>query len=139
MQEFHISRTPTGQDNYLVRIEEDALGVPSAQELVMPVEEATELELLGEEEWDEGVDDIDYDDPEYEKDSALVTELFRQLANSASVAEPPIVTEEERVNKVWLVLGIVGITAIALVSVWWCQNLEPRQMPNPPAPSLQNF
>jgi hypothetical protein len=62
---------------------------------VMPafIEPAGELDLLDDEEWDEGVD-VGYDDPtSYEEDSALVADLFRQATQPATV-EPPIVPAE---------------------------------------------
>lgn len=130
--------------------------------------EDAELDLLGEEEWDEEVDDIDYDDPEYEEDSALVSDLFSQLANPAPAASPiipaptldqlPEVAKDKTTNpseaksrsdirkqaftKVWPLLGAVGVTAIALVSLWWFQNRQLQPITNlpsiPPAPSVPN-
>lgn len=56
------------------------------------IEPARELDLLDEEEWDEGVD-VGCDDPtSYEEDSALVTDLFRQATQPAMAI--PIVPAE---------------------------------------------
>ncbi|NMG18044.1 cell division protein HetF [Brasilonema bromeliae] len=38
-----------------------------------------DLDLLGEETWGDLIDEIEYDDPTYEEDSAIVSDLFRQL------------------------------------------------------------
>lgn len=239
-QEFHICVTPVGEDEYLLRTEQVAPGVPLAQELVvLPVEDwlmqaeqpvnslgqqiyyavfqgtirdswiraqeiaqhqqellhlrlglqetrlarlpwevlllylqpefdgsldiTAELELPGEEDWEELLDEIEDEDPAYEQDAALVSDLFRQLANQATSAEPLMVPAEP-LNQltvatdanpdsestvapalalllvgtkafkgwiqhakgnsriVWVVLGVVGVVAIALLGVWWYQN-----------------
>jgi len=49
---------------------------------------ATGLDALGEEEWDDLVDEIEDDDPGYEEDAALVADLFRQLANPVPINSP---------------------------------------------------
>ncbi|WP_250123299.1 CHAT domain-containing protein [Chroococcidiopsis sp. CCMEE 29] len=54
---------------------------------------ATGLDALGEEEWDDLVDEIEDDDPGYEEDAALVADLFRQLANPAPTTNSPISTD----------------------------------------------
>ena len=41
--------------------------------------ESSDLDWLGEETWGDLVDEIEYDDPSYEEDSAIVSDLFRQL------------------------------------------------------------
>ena len=41
--------------------------------------EPSDLDWLGEETWGDLVDEIEYDDPSYEEDSAIVSDLFRQL------------------------------------------------------------
>lgn len=68
-------------------------GAPSLEDMMSDfVEPVRELELLDEEEWDEGVD-VGYDDPtSYEEDSALVADLFRQATQPA--AESLIVSAE---------------------------------------------
>ncbi|MBU7583145.1 MAG: CHAT domain-containing protein [Nostoc sp. TH1S01] len=40
---------------------------------------AADLDWLGEETWGDLVDEIEYDDPSYAEDSAIVSDLFRQL------------------------------------------------------------
>lgn len=51
---------------------------------------ANGLDALGEEEWDDLVDEIEDDAPGYEEDAALVADLFRQLANPAPTNSPTI-------------------------------------------------
>ncbi|MBE9206582.1 CHAT domain-containing protein [Nostoc sp. LEGE 06077] len=41
--------------------------------------DASELDWLGEETWGDLVDEIEYDDPSYAEDSAIVSDLFRQI------------------------------------------------------------
>lgn len=68
----------------------DAREIPSLEDVMSDfIEPARELDLLDDEEWDEGVD-VGYDDPTYEEDSAVVADLFRQATQPAA-AESPIV------------------------------------------------
>ncbi|MEH1790726.1 cell division protein HetF [Nostoc sp.] len=46
------------------------------------------LDWLGEDTWGDLVDEIEYDDPSYEEDSAIVSDLFRQLDNQKAAIEP---------------------------------------------------
>ncbi|MFN6483537.1 MULTISPECIES: cell division protein HetF [unclassified Nostoc] len=46
------------------------------------------LDWLGEDTWGDLVDEIEYDDPSYEEDSAIVSDLFRQLDNQKAPTEP---------------------------------------------------
>lgn len=57
-------------------------------EIALPIEDmlpsslarnCSELDWLGEETWGDLVDEIEYDDPSYAEDSAIVSDLFRQL------------------------------------------------------------
>lgn len=45
------------------------------------------LDWLGEDTWGDLVDEIEYDDPSYEEDSAIVSDLFRQLDNQKAPIE----------------------------------------------------
>lgn len=113
---------------------------------------ALELDFAGEEDWEEVFDQIEYNDPAYEQDAALVSELFHQVANQSTTIEPqPLPYElslpQENVSRtnevctkdafnspdfmqrtretsrvVWVVSGVVGVAAIALLGVWWYQN-----------------
>jgi hypothetical protein len=109
----------------------------------------TELDLLGEEDWEYLVDEIELDDPAYQQDAALVADLFRQVTSEASVTSPivpadpidqlpevvtdtlnssnsytatPETSHLSTSRKVWVVAGVVGVAAIALLGVWSCQN-----------------
>ncbi|WP_017317679.1 cell division protein HetF [Mastigocladopsis repens] len=46
-----------------------------------------DLDLLGEETWGDLVDEIEYDDPSYAEDSAIVSDLFRQLDRQKATSE----------------------------------------------------
>ncbi|MDH6075139.1 CHAT domain-containing protein [Chrysosporum ovalisporum CS-1034] len=49
--------------------------------------DGSDLDWLGEETWGDLVDEIEYDDPDYAEDSALVSDLFRQLDQQKAVNE----------------------------------------------------
>ena len=57
-------------------------------------EETTEVDWLGEDTWGDLVDEIEYDDPNYNEDSAIVSDLFRQLGNPVAKAEEPSMKAE---------------------------------------------
>ncbi len=57
-------------------------------------ENTTELDWLGEDSWGDLVDEIDYDDPNYNEDSAIVSDLFRQLGTPVSPTEEPSMKAE---------------------------------------------
>ncbi|AFZ59871.1 CHAT domain-containing protein [Anabaena cylindrica FACHB-243] len=50
--------------------------------------DASELDWLGDDTWGDLLDEIEYDQPGYDEDSAIVSDLFRQLGN------PQVSTEE---------------------------------------------
>lgn len=52
------------------------------------------LDWLGEETWGDLVDEIEYDDPSYAEDSALVSDLFRQLDSQNLGNEMPPLPDE---------------------------------------------
>ncbi len=138
----------------------------------------TELDLLGEEDWEDLVDEIELDDPAYQQDAAVVADLFRQMESQNSLAPPivpaapleelPQVATQDPINpsdcytatpdashlretgvfkswldvrrtspRVWVLAGVVGVAAIALVSVW-CHSRE-RLPPQSPPRSLLNI
>ncbi|BAY26048.1 heterocyst differentiation protein HetF [Calothrix sp. NIES-2100] len=63
--------------------------------------ESSGLDWLGEETWGDLVDEIEYDDPSYAEDSALVSDLFRQLDNQKGTSEQSPMTAElvQQVNE----------------------------------------
>ncbi|OUL24456.1 cell division protein HetF [Nostoc sp. 106C] len=68
----------------------DETDMPSAIEDMIPsglARESSGLDWLGEETWGDLVDEIEYDDPTYAEDSALVSDLFRQLDNQKGTSE----------------------------------------------------
>ncbi|MCJ8282392.1 MAG: CHAT domain-containing protein, partial [Rivularia sp. ALOHA_DT_140] len=50
-------------------------------------------DFLGEDMWGDLVDEIEYDDPNYSEDSAIVSDLFRQIDDEKSLTEPPMNAE----------------------------------------------
>ncbi|MEM7713965.1 MAG: cell division protein HetF [Cyanobacteria bacterium P01_A01_bin.68] len=57
------------------------------------VQDNSDLDLLGEDMWGDLVDEIEYDDPSYSEDSAIVSDLFRQIDDEKSLSEPPMNAE----------------------------------------------
>lgn len=53
----------------------------------------SDLDWLGENTWGDLVDEIEYDDPSYSEDSAIVSDLFRQLDDQKTSTEPPMSAE----------------------------------------------
>ena len=64
-------------------------------DLISPyeVEDPSGLGWLGEDNWGDLVDDIEYNDPSYAEDSAIVSDLFRQLDEQAVTEQPAINAE----------------------------------------------
>jgi tetratricopeptide (TPR) repeat protein len=52
------------------------------------------LDWLGEDTWGDLADEIEYDDPTYAEDSALVSDLFRQLDTQKAISEQAPMTAE---------------------------------------------
>ncbi|MDZ8138936.1 MAG: CHAT domain-containing protein [Nostoc sp. DedQUE04] len=71
-------------------------GIPDDSEMPLGMEDMipsgltrdSGLDWLGEDTWGDLVDEIEYDDPSYEEDSAIVSDLFRQLDNQKPATEP---------------------------------------------------
>ncbi|MFN6529368.1 cell division protein HetF [Nostoc sp. ChiSLP03a] len=71
-------------------------GIPDESEMPLGMEDMipsgltrdSGLDWLGEDTWGDLVDEIEYDDPSYEEDSAIVSDLFRQLDNQKPATEP---------------------------------------------------
>jgi hypothetical protein len=57
-------------------------------------EETTEVDWLGEDTWGDLVDEIEYDDPSYNEDLAIVSDLFRQLGNPVAKTKEPSIKAE---------------------------------------------
>jgi tetratricopeptide (TPR) repeat protein len=56
-------------------------------------EHSEDLDLLGEDMWGDLVDEIEYDDPSYSEDSAIVSDIFRQIDDENSLTETPMNAE----------------------------------------------
>jgi CHAT domain-containing protein len=62
----------------------DDSDMPLGMEEMIPsglARDSSALDWLGDDTWGDLVDEIEYDDPSYEEDSAIVSDLFRQLDN----------------------------------------------------------
>ncbi|MBD2505701.1 CHAT domain-containing protein [Nostoc muscorum FACHB-395] len=69
----------------------DDSDMPLGMEEMIPAglaRDSSGLDWLGEDTWGDLVDEIEYDDPSYEEDSAIVSDLFRQLDNQKGTTEP---------------------------------------------------
>ncbi|MEA5578863.1 cell division protein HetF [Anabaena sp. UHCC 0451] len=79
-------------NNVMYAAATDDLEIPlTLEEMMMPSElarESSELDWLGDDTWGDLLDEIEYDHPDYDEDSAIVADLFRQLGN------PQVQTEE---------------------------------------------
>ncbi|MBD2680535.1 MULTISPECIES: cell division protein HetF [Nostoc] len=155
------------------------------------------LDWLGEDTWGDLVDEIEYDDPSYAEDSAIVSDLFRRLDEQKSPTEieqqinenslpnrpvsqeitssleeadlwgevpappPETVGNSERHwqnsefsrrsqpnsspsrnrnqrRKLWPIVGVVGISAIAIaigLNWWWQNRLQTNLSKIPPIPT----
>ncbi|WP_017653632.1 cell division protein HetF [Fortiea contorta] len=65
----------------------DETELPLAINEMLPMQDSSDLDWLGEDTWGDLVDEIEYDDPTYAEDSALVSDLFRQLDNQKATSE----------------------------------------------------
>ena len=94
-QEINFSESPELLNQYNSPLTATPSSMYSAAvadhtEMPLPIEEmipsglagdSSDLDWLGEDTWGDLVDEIEYDDPSYAEDSALVSDLFRQLDN----------------------------------------------------------
>nr|WP_199306804.1 cell division protein HetF [Anabaena sphaerica] len=85
-------QSPVGTSaNAMYAAATDDLEIPLTLEEMMPsglAREHSELDWLGDDTWGDLLDEIEYDHPGYDEDSAIVADLFRQLGN------PQVPTEE---------------------------------------------
>ncbi|MDZ8066370.1 MAG: CHAT domain-containing protein [Nostoc sp. DedQUE08] len=178
-------------------------GIPDDSEMPLGMEDMipsgltrdSGLDWLGEDTWGDLVDEIEYDDPSYEEDSAIVSDLFRQLDNQKpatepdrqisenslhqsqiseettsseesadlwgevpapppptpgnleenwqksnfSQSQPPPSRNRTRRRKLWPIVGVVGIGAIAAaIGLNWWQN-RPQALPKIPEIPAQSL
>ncbi|MBE9105956.1 CHAT domain-containing protein, partial [Nostoc cf. edaphicum LEGE 07299] len=177
----------------------DDSDMPLGMEDMIPsglTRDSSGLDWLGEDTWGDLVDEIEYDDPSYEEDSAIVSDLFRQLDNQKpatepdrqihennlhqsqipeemtsseesadlwgevpppppatpgnlednwqksnfSQSQPPPPRNRTRRRKLWPIVGVVGISAIAAAIGlnWWWQN-RPQALPRIPEIPTQSL
>ncbi|MBN3963313.1 cell division protein HetF [Nostoc sp. NMS8] len=83
--------SPLGATSTMYSAMADDSEIPLGMEDMIPsglTRDSSGLDWLGEDTWGDLVDEIEYDDPSYEEDSAIVSDLFRQLDNQKAVIEP---------------------------------------------------
>ncbi|MEH2460427.1 cell division protein HetF [Nostoc sp.] len=82
--------SPLGSTSTMYSAMADDSEIPLGMEEMIPsglVRDSSGLDWLGEDTWGDLVDEIEYDDPSYEEDSAIVSDLFRQLDNQKAPTE----------------------------------------------------
>ncbi|MHC5735511.1 cell division protein HetF [Nostoc sp.] len=83
--------SPLGITSTMYSAITDDSEMPLGMEEMIPsglARDSSGLDWLGEDTWGDLVDEIEYDDPSYEEDSAIVSDLFRQLDNQKASTEP---------------------------------------------------
>ncbi|MEH2105658.1 cell division protein HetF [Nostoc sp.] len=83
--------SPLGITSTMYSAIADDSEMPLGMEEMIPsglARDSSGLDWLGEDTWGDLVDEIEYDDPSYEEDSAIVSDLFRQLDNQKASTEP---------------------------------------------------
>ncbi|MHC0062601.1 cell division protein HetF [Nostoc sp. UIC 10890] len=83
--------SPLGITSTMYSALADDAEMPLGMEEMIPAglaRDSSGLDWLGEDTWGDLVDEIEYDDPSYEEDSAIVSDLFRQLDNQKASTEP---------------------------------------------------
>ncbi|MEH2007473.1 cell division protein HetF [Nostoc sp.] len=82
--------SPLGATSKMYSSMADDSEMPLGMEEMIPsglTPDSSGLDWLGEDTWGDLVDEIEYDDPSYEEDSAIVSDLFRQLDNQKAPTE----------------------------------------------------
>ena len=83
--------SPLGATSTMYSAIADDTEMPLGIEQMIPsglAHDSSGLDWLGDDTWGDLVDEIEYDDPSYEEDSAIVSDLFRQLDNQKAPTEP---------------------------------------------------
>ncbi|MEH2075191.1 MAG: cell division protein HetF [Nostoc sp.] len=82
--------SPLGITSTMYSAMADDSDMPLGMEEMIPAgltRDSSGLDWLGEDTWGDLVDEIEYDDSSYEEDSAIVSDLFRQLDNQKAPTE----------------------------------------------------
>ncbi|MEH2346469.1 MAG: cell division protein HetF [Nostoc sp.] len=193
--------SPLGITSTMYSAMADDSDMPLGMEEMIPTgltRDSSGLDWLGEDTWGDLVDEIEYDDPSYEEDSAIVSDLFRQLdhqkapteldrqipennfqqrqvseemtslqgeedlwgevpapppPNTGNLegnleksdflrAQPPPPKPHTQRRKLWPIVGIVGISALAAaigLNWWWQNRSQQVNLPNIPAISTESL
>ncbi|MBD2445812.1 CHAT domain-containing protein [Nostoc sp. FACHB-152] len=100
LNEYSRSVKATSITAYSAIADDTQMSLP-IEEMIPPGldNDASDLDWLGEETWGDLVDEIEYDDPTYAEDSAIVSDLFRQIDQQKTSNHPPILEEPPLGNK----------------------------------------
>jgi CHAT domain len=107
--------------------------IPLGMEEMIPsglAHDSSGLDWLGEDTWGDLVDEIEYDDPSYEEDSAIVSDLFRQLDNQKAQTEPD---EQIRENSLHQKQVSEEMTSVEEEADLW------GEVPPPSPQTVENF
>ncbi|MBE9008427.1 CHAT domain-containing protein [Fortiea sp. LEGE XX443] len=95
LTEYSRSVKATAIATYSAMTDEAQISLPIDEMIPGLGNDASDLDWLGEETWGDLVDEIEYDDPSYAEDSAIVSDLFRQLDHqtAANNGQSPLTGE----------------------------------------------
>ncbi len=125
--------SPLGITSTMYSAMADDSEMPLGMEEMIPsglARDSSGLDWLGEDTWGDLVDEIEYDDPSYEEDSAIVSDLFRQLDNQKAATEPD---EEIRENNPHQSQISEEMTSLEEEADLW------GEVPPPPPQAVGNF
>ncbi|MCL6750452.1 CHAT domain-containing protein [Nostoc sp. CCCryo 231-06] len=124
--------SPLGATSTMYSAMADDTEMPLGMEDMIPSGLARDsgLDWLGEDTWGDLVDEIEYDDPSYAEDSAIVSDLFRQLDNQKAPTEV-----EQQINENSLQQSQVSeeMTSLQEEADLW------GEAPTPPPQTAANF
>ncbi|WP_392534546.1 cell division protein HetF [Nostoc sp. C117] len=111
----------------------DDTEIPLGMEEMIPsglTRDSSGLDWLGEDTWGDLVDEIEYDDPSYAEDSAIVSDLFRRLDNQKASSE---IDQQIHENSLHQRQASEEMTSFAEEADLW------GEAPTPPPPTPANL
>jgi CHAT domain len=87
LSQYHSPLTTTSSSMYSAVADDTEMPLVIEEMIPSGLARDSEMDWLGEDTWGDLVDEIEYDDPSYAEDSAIVSDLFRQLDNQKAVPE----------------------------------------------------